>query len=497
MKKYCLVFFVCAVLLFNAWSVRAVEVIDETTVQPVSTWSKIVEKGMVGDGQVVPFAGAPKSFENLVEKVSPAVVNISTTKKIKMGPFGPFRFGPRYGPGDPFDEFFEKFYQGVPEQERELRSLGSGFIIDADGLVLTNNHVIAGADEIIITLSDESKHKATIVGRDEETDLAVVKIESDKPFPFVNLGNSDRLKIGEWVVAIGNPFGLSHTVTAGIVSAKGRIIGAGPYDNFIQTDASINPGNSGGPLFNMGGEVIGLNTAIFSSGQGLGFAIPINMAKKLVPQLVQHGKVKDRGWLGVVIQGITPELAKSFGLPEDQTGALVGDVVPGSPADKAGLKRGDVITKFNEEDIRNSVHLPGLVATIEPGKEVELEYLREGKKKKASVTLGNKSEIAEKKEPVAGEVDKMGLIVRDITLSEAGDLGVPPGEGVFVQLVADDSSAAKGDVRVGDVIMEVNGKRTKNIKDYNEGIGKLEKDGVVRLLIKRRSGTIFLAFKLM
>lgn len=443
----------------------------------------------------------PESFHDLVQKISPAVVNISTTKKVTMRQYNPFQgFGPRFGPQDPFDDFFDKFFEGMPERNSEQHSLGSGFIFNADGQILTNNHVVAQADEIIVTLSDEKKFKAEIVGRDEETDLAVIRIKADHPLPYVNLGDSDSLLIGDWVIAIGNPFGLSHTVTAGICSAKGRVIGAGPYDDFIQTDASINPGNSGGPLFDMNGYVIGINTAIFATGQGLGFAIPVNMAKKLIPQLVEHGRVLDRGWLGVMIQGITRELAKSFGLPEDQAGALVGDVVPDSPAAKAGLKRGDVIVAFDGKAVTKSTDLPGIVATTQPDRKVAIDIIREGKKQGLEVVLGNKStagKVAGREEtPSSGGADKLGLVVKAITASEAHELGVPPDKGILVDRIEPGSISEGAGVRSGDVIYEINGKEVGSVKEYGDAVQNLKEGSIVRLLIRRQGGTIYLAFSL-
>ncbi|MBI2981609.1 MAG: trypsin-like peptidase domain-containing protein [Deltaproteobacteria bacterium] len=288
------------------------------------------------------------SFVDLAKQVSLSVVNISTTKKIKRPPMPPGGRSP-YGPGDPFDEFFDRFFQGP--SERPQRSLGSGFVMDGEGHIITNNHVIEGADEIQVQLTDKRKFTAKIIGVDTKTDLAVIKIEA-KNLPTATLGDSNSLNVGEWVLAVGNPFGLDHTVTAGIVSAKGRIIGAGPYDDFIQTDASINPGNSGGPLFNLEGKVVGVNTAIVAAGQGIGFAIPINMARDLVPQLIRSGKVT-RAWLGVGIQEITPELAESFGL-KDAKGGLVSNVFPNSPADKAGFQPGDIVIKFDGQEIQDS-----------------------------------------------------------------------------------------------------------------------------------------------
>ncbi len=463
----------------------------------------------LGRGPIAAPAGmtGPTSFAPLAKQVKPAVVNISTTIKAKPmrqgspfpqfggspfgNPFGGPRMAPRGGQQDPFDEFFEKFFDGAPQQEREQHSLGSGFLINEDGYILTNNHVIEKADEIIVRLSDKHKYKAKVVGSDPKTDVAVIKIDDgNSKLPFVALGDSDASEVGDWALAIGNPFGLEQTVTAGIISAKGRVIGAGPYDNFIQTDASINPGNSGGPLFNMKGEVIGINTAIFASGQGLGFAIPINMAKKLIPQLITHGKVTDRGWLGVMIQPVTEDLAKSFGLT-GEAGALVGDVVKGSPAEKAGIKRGDVILTFNGEKIDTANELPALVATTPAGKSATVTVLRDGKKMDLTVVLGNqkddKTEEAESpKEQPTGKLDKLGLTVK----------APNSGEGVVITQIDPDSAAAMAGVRPGDMLAEINGVLIKDMAAYTEQVNKLAKGSMVRLLIARDGATIYVAFPL-
>ena len=441
--------------------------------------------------------GTPPSFAELAKRVGPAVVNISTTKKMTMKSLNPFK---GFGREDPFNDFFDKFFDGVPPQQREQHSLGSGFIINESGYILTNNHVVAEADEILVRLSDKQKFPAKIVGTDAKTDVAVIKIESSKPLPFETLGDSEKLQVGDWVMAVGNPFALSHTVTAGIVSAKGRVIGAGPYDNFIQTDASINPGNSGGPLFNLAGEVVGINTAIFAGGQGLGFAIPINMAKNLIPQLVEKGKVTDRGWLGIQMQDISEELAKSFGLDEPK-GALVGDVVPGSPAEKAGIKRGDIVLKFDDKDIEKFTDLPGLVAGSGSGKTVKLEILRDSKKQTVDVTLGkmpSEDELAATPRDEKGNLKKadvLGLVVKIISMEEAHNLGVPQGKGILIARVEPASSAEGADVRSGDVLLEVNGKSTNSVEDYNKAVAGLKKGNIVRLLIKRANATLYVAFK--
>src|SRR4030066_441126 len=352
--------------------------------------TKPVNKGFAAETVLSLSADRP-SFVAVAKEMNPAVVNISTEKMVKGGE-NVFRH--YFGPGSPDprdffgDDFFDRFFGEQPEKEHKERSLGSGFIISQDGYILTNNHVVAGADKIKIRLSNEKEYNGKIIGKDEKTDVAVIKVETKENLPFVSLGDSDFLEVGEWVMAIGNPFGLEHTVTVGVVSAKGRVIGAGPYDNFIQTDASINPGNSGGPLFNTKGEVVGINTMIFSpsgGNVGIGFAIPVNMAKELLPQLREKGKVT-RGWLGVMIQHVTPELAESFGMSKEK-GALIADVVKGSPAEVAGIKRGDIVLRYNGNDVDKMNDLSRLVAATLVGKEVELLILREGKEMRVKVKI--------------------------------------------------------------------------------------------------------------
>src|SRR3990167_818758 len=343
-----------------------------------------------------PHISAPQSFAELAKELNPAVVNINTTQVINPREFGPSMPFPGPGPWgerDPFQEFWERFFGEMPHREFKQRSLGSGFIVSKDGYIITNNHVVEKATEIKVTIGDGKDYDAKVVGTDAKTDLALLKINPKDDLLGVALGDSDKLQVGDWVIAIGNPFGLEHTVTAGIVSAKGRVIGAGPYDNFIQTDASINPGNSGGPLFNLAGEVVGINTAIIASGQGIGFAIPINMAKDLLSQLEEKGKVT-RGWLGVAVQDITPELAKSFNLP-DEKGALISNVFPNSPAEKAGLKSGDIILSYNGKPIETAHALPILVAETPAKQTVPVDIWRNGRRQTVPV---NVAEMGEKQD---------------------------------------------------------------------------------------------------
>ncbi len=437
----------------------------------------------------------PASFADVAAKTSPAVVNISTVKVVK-GRQGPFTYrGPSGGPNDPFNDFFERFFGGqMPKKDRKERSLGSGFIIDAEGHIITNNHVVEGADEVIVRLSDEREFQAEVLGRDPKTDLALVKIKSSENLPYLELGDSADLRIGDWVVAIGNPFGLEHTVTAGILSARGRSIGAGPYDDFLQTDASINPGNSGGPLLNLNGDVVGINTAIVAGGQGIGFAIPVNMAKGIVNQLKDKGKVV-RGWLGVMIQKITPELAKSFDL-KDEKGALVADVTAGGPAEKAGIKRGDVIVRFDGRDIKEWSELPLTVADTPVGKKVDVTVVRDGKEKilKAEIEEMTEEQAAAGTAPEAGA--DWGLSVQELTPELANRLGLgQDASGVLVTGVADGSPAAEAGLNPGDLILEINRQEITSLSEYQAAMTKISKDGSALFLVRRGSNTLFFTLK--
>lgn len=433
----------------------------------------------------------PASFASLVKAVSPAVVNISTVRTIKGGGrvFRHFMGPP--DKNDPFRDFFEKFFgDQSPERDLKQRSLGSGIIIDKDGYIITNNHVIEHADQIKVRLADDREFSAEIIGRDPKTDLALIKIDSFRDLPSVTLGDSDALSIGDWVITIGNPFGLNHTVTAGIVSAKGRVIGAGPYDDFIQTDASINPGNSGGPLLNVIGEVVGINTAIVATGQGIGFAIPINIAKEIIVQLKEKRKVV-RGWLGVAIQKITPELARSFGIKEGR-GALVGDVFAGSPAEKSNIKRGDVIIEFDGKRIDEMSDLPRLVANTPVGKTVTIKIIRDGQEHTLTAKI---AEMKEEKPPVAKtDVErKIGLSVQEITPEIAEELGLEDETGVIVAGVAPGSPAEDADFNQGDIIKEINRKGIKNLRDYRMAMDKTAKEDTILFLVQREGQTLYLS----
>jgi len=371
----------------------------------------------------------------------------------------------------------------------KTHALGSGFIISEDGLILTNNHVVAKATEIKIKLLTGQEYDAKLVGRDSKTDLALIKVTPDKDFPKpVVLGDSDAMRVGDWVMAVGNPFGLGNTVTTGIISAKSRILGEGPYDDFLQTDAAINPGNSGGPLFNMQGQVIGINTAIIAQGQGIGFAIPINMAKELLPQL-KKGKVI-RGWLGLMIQDITPELAKSFGL-KSAKGALVSEVVKGSPADKAGLLRGDIILRFDGKEIENSHKLSQLAAATPPNTRVKIDLLRNGEEKTVSFEVGTMPE-GEQKSVAPEEKSDWGMNVQELTPQLAQQLGLEPGTtGVVISGVNDGSPADAAGLRPGDLITEVNRKAITNMNDYQQALRNVKKGDHLLLLIKRAAGSFY------
>lgn len=448
---------------------------------------------------------ASNIFVEIAKKQNPAVVNVSTKAKAEVVQKN-FPV-PRPGPGqdrspDPFRDFYDRFFGERPnQQQRPKRGMGSGFVIDKEGHILTNYHVIEGAEEIVVMLDangSEKEYTATLVGSDPKTDIALIKINREsgdtKDFPYLELGSSENLEVGEWVVAIGNPFGLSHTVTVGVVSALGRSIGAGPYDEFIQTDASINPGNSGGPLINIEGDVIGINTAIISGNTGgnvgIGFAIPINIAKGILKDLKERGTVT-RGWLGVMIQKITPELAKSFGLSQSD-GALVGDVIPDGPAAKGGVKRGDVITRFNGQEVKDMEDLPKVVAATTPDSVVDVEVTRDGSRK----TLRVKIELLkDSQETVVAKADHLGLQAQDITEELAKSLQLEGVEGVLVSDVTPGGAAAEAGIRRGDVISEMNRAPVTNMNDYHNLMASVDKGASALFLIKRGGSTIYIAVK--
>jgi serine protease Do len=439
-------------------------------------------------------AGQLPDFVSLAKKMRPIVVNISTTQISDVR--GQQEFGSPFGEEDPFNDFWKRFFGGpLPRGRQRQQSLGSGFIIDADGSILTNNHVVENAQKIVVKLlGDEQEYEAKVVGRDSKTDIAVIKINTKTNLPTANFGDSDKLEVGEWVVAIGNPFGLDSTVTSGIVSAKGRHIGQGPYDNFIQTDASINPGNSGGPLINLRGEVIGINTAIFSrtgGNMGIGFAIPVNLAKELLPQLRGKGKVT-RGYLGVLIQKVTPEIAESLGM-EHGYGALVANVSKDGPAEKAGVKVGDVIVEFDGKEVKDSGDLPIIVARTPVDKKVRMKVLRDKKEVMLGVAVGElKEEEVVASVPEKGE---LGMTVQKVTPQMAESLGLEKPEGVVVTDVESGSAADEAGIRRGDVIVQIDRKPVRSVDEYKKSIAGIRKGKGVLFLVKRGDSTLFLALK--
>jgi len=455
---------------------------------------------------------APDSFADMADRLLPAVVNISTTQRVdtERGPSIP-----NLPEGSPFQEFFDEFFdrhgqRPMPGPHRAT-SLGSGFIIDTSGYIVTNTHVVADADEVTVTLSDDTTLKAEIIGRDEKTDIALLKVESDADLPAVSWGDSDASRVGDWVLAIGNPFGLGGSLTAGIISARARDINAGPYDNFIQTDASINRGNSGGPLFNMDGDVIGINTAIFSpsgGSVGIGFAVPANLAKQVIDDLKEFGRTR-RGWLGVRIQTVTPEIAESLGL-DDAAGALVASVTAGGPAKEAGLRAGDVILRFNDRPIKDMRQLPRLVAETSVGSLVPVTVWRDGDRQVIDVALGeleaaeDQGLLTAEAEPQGGVAPErgaavLGLTVAPITpeLAETFDLA-GDADGVVITDVDADSGAAEKGLRPGHVIVEVNQEPVSLPEEMRAAVDKARDSGrsSVLLLVQRDDDMSFLALKL-
>lgn len=439
------------------------------------------------------------SLSGLVRELKAAVVNVYTTQVIRPKVQRRFQQQPRLR--DPFFDFFfggEEPFGGFapffdfPQRELRRSSLGSGFIISPEGYVLTNYHVVAEASEIKVKLHDENTFTAKLVGSDQKTDVALLKLDlkGKGSLPFAYLGDSDQIDVGDWVIAIGNPFGLGHTVTAGIISAKDRQIGHGPYDDFLQTDAAINPGNSGGPLFDTAGNVVGINTAIVPQGSGIGFAVPINLVKGLLPQLKDAGKVT-RGWLGVGIQELTPELAENFGV-EPMSGVLVSQVFDGGPADRAGVKVGDIILELDGRRMTSGRQLTGTVAGLPPGKQVELKLNREGKTVALKLKLGEREQgeaLAMGEQPA--EKAQLGLKLKPLSRELARRLNVDEDlRGLVVEEVDPDSPAA-GLVQPGDIILEANRKRIANLADLEKALGGSHSKILLR--IQRGSSQIFLA----
>ncbi|MBI5418692.1 MAG: DegQ family serine endoprotease [Deltaproteobacteria bacterium] len=450
--------------------------------------------GQKGKNPAVPTSPStrmlPVDIPTLFKEVSPAVVNISTTQVVRFDRRP--RMRPPFGQQDPFEDFWNNFFGNIP-REQKRRSLGSGFIVSEDGYILTNNHVVEKADEVTVTLLDKEEFKAEVVGTDPKTDIALIKIKAGKRLPYVHLGDSEKLEIGEWVAAIGNPFGLGHTVTAGIVSAKGRIIGSGPYDDFIQTDASINPGNSGGPLFNLKGEVVGINTAIIQGGQGIGFATPIHLAKSVLGQLKEKGKVT-RGWLGVYIQRLNPEMAESLNIP-GKKGALVADVTKDGPAEKAGIRSGDVIVAFDGKEVNDEHELPQIVASTKPGKKVHLKVVREGKELSVPVTIAEMEGEAPKRAGAPDLTKGLGLAVQDITPEVARHFDIENSKGVLVTSVESGSPADEAGFQEGDVIRQINRQPVASTAEFGKVLKKFKGEKTVLFLVERGDGRIFLAVK--
>jgi serine protease Do len=431
------------------------------------------------------------SIAGLVKQLKPAVVNVYTTQVIKprrrraprrRDPF----FEEFFGGADPFDRFF-----GIPRGEFKARSLGSGFIVSPDGYIVSNHHVVANATEIKVKLADERTFKAKVVGSDQKTDVALLKVNAKGRLPTVYLGDSNKLEVGDWVIAIGNPFGLGHTVTTGIISGKDRVIGHGPYDDFLQTDASINPGNSGGPLFDASGNVVGINTAIVAGGTGIGFAVPVNMAKQMLPQLRKSGKVS-RGWLGVGIQDLTEELAENFGA-KGKRGVLISQVFQGSPADKAGLKTGDVVLAVNGRRVKETRHLSRRIAALSPGSKAKLSVLRSGKQRSFTVKLAEREagEVQARSGPTKEEPQAhLGLTLTPLTPAKARRLGVDEKLRGLVVMEVDRTGPTAGILKPGDVILEVNRTRITSIAGFRRVLAK-SKGSQVLLLVQRGASQLF------
>jgi serine protease Do len=440
-------------------------------------------------GQDDQVAMVPANFPELAELARPGVVNIRTERTIQGGGrvFRHFFGDPFGGRRHPFEEFFGPFSE-QPQRDYRQRSLGSGFIIDEEGYIVTNNHVIDNADQIKVRLSNGDEYDARLIGRDPKTDLALIKIDGANGLSPLTLGDSEEIKVGTWVMAIGSPFGLEQTVTAGIVSAKKRVIGAGPYDDFIQTDASINPGNSGGPLLDLQGRVVGINTAIVASGQGIGFAIPINMAKTIVAQLKDKGEVT-RGWLGVGIQDLTPELAEYYGL-EQRKGVLVTQVFEGDPADKAGIRKNDIIVAINGQPVATGRELSAIIANTAVGEKTRITLVREGKERTLTATVAKREDEELQAAVEQKESDALGLQAAELTAERAQQFGLDKDEsGVLVVDVENGGRAHKAGVRVGDIVKGINRIKVDNLREYQEIMKQADKkEPILMLLLRRNEG---------
>ena len=433
-----------------------------------------------------PVQMVPQNFSALADTVSPAVVHIRVEKTVKGdGPaFHQFGQNP-FGVPEQFKDFFGRNFGKQPQPEFKQPGQGSGFIIDKSGYIVTNNHVVEGADKIKVVLKDDSEYNAEIVGRDPVTDIALIKVDAKGNLPSVPMGSSDDLKVGEWVAAIGSPFGLEHTVTAGIVSAKGRVIGSGPYDDFIQTDASINPGNSGGPLINMRGEIVGINTMIIAGGNGIGFAIPIDLAKDIVAQLKTSGEVT-RGWLGVTIQDLKGELAEYYGV-KDKSGVLVASVVPGDPADQAGIQPKDIITEVDGNKVTTSRDLTNLAAKLGVGDTSKVTVWRDGHQKTLEVKVGKRplTMAAASDHPQKEKEGEYGFEVTELTPEIAQRYKIEETTGVIVVGVEPNSKAQEAGIQQGDLIIEVNRENVASVKDFKKLIDQHKKGDGLDLLVKR------------
>ena len=452
---------------------------------------------------------AGESFADLAQKLLPSVVNISTTSVIKDPSVSPQI--PQFPPGSPFEEFFRDFLErNRPQEQRKSTSLGAGFIIEKSGVVITNNHVIQDAQEIKVILQDNTTLTAKLIGRDPKTDIAVLQVNSEKDLPSVSFGDSDQLRVGDWVVAIGNPFGLGGSVTAGIVSARGRNINSGPYDDFIQTDASINRGNSGGPLFNMRGEVVGINSNILSpsgGSVGLGFSIPSSTAKGVIDQLRRYGRTR-RGWLGVRIQQVTNEIGESLGL-KNPSGALVAEVTAGSPAEKGKIQKGDVILSFNDQMVNEMRNLPRIVASTKIGQKVPIVVWRKGKKKSLSVAVGELDEKQalliepgqqkDTKSTKETKLPSLGLTLAFINDAVRKQFKLKKSSrGVVITFVDPGGTAAEQGLKKGDIIIEAGQTAINSLRDVKDKIEKARREGrkSILLLMERQSGIGFVAIRI-
>jgi serine protease Do len=441
---------------------------------------------LAGAAKNAPVRMVPLNFSDLADTVSPAVVHIKVEKTVKAGgrSFGSSGQNP-FGGNQQFKDFFGRHFGEQRQPDFKQPGQGSGFIIDKSGYIVTNNHVVAGADKITVVLKDETRHDAEVVGLDPVTDIALIKIDMKKSLPTVQLGSSADLRVGEWVAAIGSPFGLEHTLTAGIVSAKGRVIGSGPYDDFIQTDASINPGNSGGPLINMQGKVIGINTMIIAGGQGIGFAIPVDQVKGIVSQLKSEGEVT-RGWLGVTIQDLKGDLAQYYGV-DGTSGVMVVDVVPGDPADRGGVKPKDIIMTVNGQKITTSRDLTNLAADLVVGDTANVTILRNGTPKTLEVKIGKRplTMAAASRNRHQQKDSDFGFEVTEVTPEIARRFNIKETAGVIVVGVAPDSKADAAGVRKGDIIIEVNRENVDSVKDFKDLIDQNKNRDGISLLVQR------------